>query len=65
MIAPHKPLEKYISVRVSAKAHKAFFRKASLFGKPSDVLRELVDAFLEDRIVIQPSPSKRSIYHVN
>ncbi len=63
MSNPPKPLEKYISVRVSTKVHKAFFRKASEFGRASDVLRELVEALIEDRLTVKPSQPKRNLYH--
>jgi hypothetical protein len=28
-------------------------------------LRELVDAFIEDRVTVKPNPEKRSLYHVS
>ncbi len=31
------------------------------YGKPSDVMREIVDAFIEGRLVIQPNPTKRNL----
>jgi len=65
MIQQPKPLEKFITVRVSVKTHKAFFRKAMQFGRTSDVLRELVEAFVDDRLKIQPSETKRNLYHVD
>ena len=60
-----KNYEKFITFRVTATSHKAFHRRAAKFGKPSDVLRELVEAFNEDRLTVKPSPTKRSIYHVD
>ena len=60
-----KIYEKHVSVRVTAASHKAFQRNARQFGRPSDILRELVEAFAEDRLTIKPSPTKRSIYHVD
>lgn len=44
----------YLSVRVTDKVRLKFHSKASKMGSPSDVLRELVDAFVEDRIIIKP-----------
>lgn len=44
----------YLTVRVSGKTHTKFHDKAKKFGTPSEVLRELVDAFIEDRVTIQP-----------
>jgi len=44
----------YLSVRLPDKARLRFHAKAKKFGTPSEVLRELIDAFIEDRITIQP-----------
>ena len=56
---------KYLNLRVSPKVHKAFSVKAKQFGGNSEVLRELTDAFIDDRITIKPNPLKRSIHHVS
>lgn len=52
----------HITFRVNNKTRIAFNRKAQKYGIPSDVLRELVQAFLDDRLVIQPDPKKESLY---
>lgn len=57
-----KKLNYFLTVRVSGKVHTAFHRKAERYGKPSDILREIIDAFLDDRLVIQPNPKKESLY---
>jgi len=58
-----KPLTKFLTVRLTPNDHKAFHRKADRFGKPSDVLREIVQAFNSDRLVIQPPViEKESLY---
>jgi len=44
----------YLSVRLPDKTRLKFHAKAKKFGTPSEVLRELVDAFIEDRVTIQP-----------
>ena len=51
-------LDATISVRVSAKARAAFIRKASQYGKPSDLLRELIDAYNERRLTVTQKPRK-------
>ena len=58
-------LGKFITVRVTPKFHTQFHRKVKALGPPSTVLREILLAFAEDRLVIQPSPTKRNLYHVN
>ena len=61
-----KQMTKFLTVRLTPTDHKAFHRKAEKFGQPSDVLRELVDAFIDDRIKIQPPVTvKESLYHVS
>lgn len=44
----------YLTVRVADKTRTRFHAKAKKFGTPSEVLRELIDAFIEDRVIIQP-----------
>ncbi len=58
-------LGKFITVRVTPKFHTQFHRKVKAFGPPSTVLREILLAFAEGRLVIQPSPTKRNLYHVD
>jgi hypothetical protein len=60
------PKTKFLSTRVRPDTHKKFHVKARKYGQPSDVLRELVDAFIDDRIKIQPPVTvKESLYHVS
>lgn len=55
---------KFLTVRVTPAVHKAFFAKAKRFDGTSEVLRELVEAFIEDRLTIKPPVNKESLYHV-
>ncbi len=55
-------LDTYITIRVNKETHKEFMGKVVKYGKPSDVLREIIEAFLDDRLVIQPNPRKESLY---
>lgn len=56
---------KFLSLRVTPRTHKAFITKAKQFGGTSEVLDELVTAFLEDRLTITPPTNrKESLYHV-
>lgn len=57
-------LNSIIVGRVSAEMKTAFTEKANRFGGPSDVLRELVSAFVEDRLTINPPKDKEDIYNV-
>ena len=54
---------KFLSVRLTPQDHRTFFRKSKKYGKPSDLLRELVQAFNEDRLtVLPPVNTKESLY---
>jgi len=63
---PTKIKSSFLVVRVTDKTRTKFHTKAQKFGTPSNVLREIVEAFNEDRLVIQPPVnSKESLYHVS
>lgn len=51
-----------IQARISTELRTTFFEKAQEFGGGSEVLRELVVAFVEDRITIIPSEAKKNLY---
>lgn len=57
------PLTKsaYLSVRLPDKTRIKFHAKAKKFGTPSEVLRELIDAFIDDRVVIRPSVNRNPL----
>ena len=48
----------FLTIRVSEEVRDAFIAKASEYGTPSELLRELVDAFVENRMKIEPPNSK-------
>ena len=54
----------YLSVRVPDKTHTRFHAKAKKFGTPSEVLRELIDAFIEERVTIQPPVIRKENLYV-
>lgn len=54
--------DKFITLRVSPDTHKEFMEKAHKYGRPSQVLHDIVDAFLDDRLVIKKDPRKESLY---
>ena len=57
----------FLTVRVTSDQYKQFCEKALKIGKPSEVLREIVDAFIENRIQIKPPVTRKlgELYHVN
>lgn len=48
-----KPKSAFLTVRVTGSTRSKFHAKAKRFGQPSEVLRELIEAFNDDRLVIQ------------
>ena len=56
-----------IAVRVAPAVAKKFHKASAAYGGASDVLRELINGFIEDRVKIAPPPLKRegSLYHVD
>ncbi|CAB4140522.1 hypothetical protein UFOVP669_41 [uncultured Caudovirales phage] len=61
---PSKPNKsRFLSVRVTPAEYKAFSAKARPYGTASNLLRELIDALIDDRVTVIPNPN-RSIYHV-
>lgn len=59
-----RSLNCYLTVRVTSRVRTAFQRKAERYGKPSDVMRELVEAFLEDRLTIVPPVNRKESLYV-
>ena len=53
---------KNLAVRLTEAQHTAFHRKARKYGTTSEVLRELIQAFLDERMVIKPDPKKGTLY---
>jgi len=56
-------LDAYLTTRVTAEQRQQFVEKAARFGKPSEVLRDIIVAFIENRfIVTQPTKVKEVLY---
>ena len=52
-----------IYVRLPIETRNRFFLRAARFGVVSEVLRELLTAFADDRVTILPPPDKESLYN--
>lgn len=54
----------FLTVRLHQQTSQEFRAKANRYGGVSEVLREMIDAFLEDRIVVHPPKQlkKESLY---
>jgi len=57
-------LNTYLTTRVTAKQRQQFVEKAERFGKPSEVLRDIIVAFIENRIVIHPPTKVKEVLYV-
>ena len=55
-------LSKSIAVRVTPATYKSFQRVAKQYGKPSDLMREMIVALVDGRLSIKPDPKKESLY---
>ena len=55
-----QPKTAHLSVRLQPQVRSQFHAKALQYGQPSEVLRELVEAFIEGRLTIQ-APVKRNL----
>ena len=56
----NQPKSAHLSVRLQPVVRSQFHAKALQYGQPSEVLRELVEAFIEGRLIIQ-APVKRNL----
>ena len=55
-------LDSFLTIRVSEEFRNKLHKKAKRFGKPSDVVRQILEAFVEDRLQITQSDSKENLY---
>ena len=60
---PKQPKSDMLALRVSPDFKHRLFEVAARFGEPSDVLREVLQAFIDGRVTIIPPPDqKESLY---
>jgi hypothetical protein len=65
MTDQRQPRGKFLTVRLTEEEHKAFGVKAKEYGGVTFVLREIVQAFIEKRLIVKPPVNpKESLYHV-
>lgn len=56
-----RTLDTFITMRVPTPLRDQVHERAQRYGKTSDVLREILEAFVEDRLVIK-KPVKETLY---
>ena len=54
----------FLTVRIDKDTAEAFRTKAKEFGGTSEVLREVVTAFIDDRMTVQPNPNRKTIFNL-
>jgi len=52
---------KMLCIRCSSMLRSRFYRTAKKIGNPSDVLRDLMQAFVEGRVTVTPDPKKPTL----
>lgn len=56
-----KPKSAFLTVRVTDRTRTEFRKKAWKLGVPSQVHREIIEAFVEDRLTIQPPVTRNPL----
>lgn len=54
--------ESFLSVRISRDLKIKFLNRAARYGSPSDVLREIIQALVDGRLVIKPDEKRETLY---
>lgn len=58
-----QPLSRFMTVRIADSLHGEFSQKSQKYGGTSYVLREMITAFVDNRLSIkQPKLTKESLY---
>ena len=57
-----KPMTNTVAVRLAPALHRTFTSKATKYGGRSEVMRELVKAFCENRLTIEPPKTEGTLY---
>ena len=52
-----------IHIKIDMRLKKAFDDKASKLGKSTDMIRTLMQAFVEDRVSIKPTTEQVQLFH--
>jgi len=51
-----------VNFRIAESKKQEFYSKAQRYGGPSSLLREFVDAFIEDRLTMELSEERNELY---
>ena len=53
----------FLTVRINKETADAFRKRAKEYGGTSQVIRELAEAFVDDRLTVQPNPNRKSFFN--
>jgi hypothetical protein len=53
----------FLTVRLNRKTADAFRTKAKEYGGTSEVMREIVEAFIDGRLTVQPNPNRKTLFN--
>jgi hypothetical protein len=56
-----KRMNMYLATRVTESTRTQFTKKARKYGDPGAVLRELIEAFVDNRITIERDPNRATM----
>jgi len=54
----------FLTVRIDKHTADAFRTKAKEFGGTSEVMREIVTAFNDNRLTVRPDPNRKSLFNL-
>ena len=57
-----KNLTAFLTVRIGKDSADTFRQKAKEFGGTSEVMREIVTAFNDDRLTVRPDPNRKTLF---
>jgi hypothetical protein len=64
-MTPKKTKSAFLTTRVSQAVREQFLKKSAEYGTPSELLREIIEAFTEDRLTIKPSVNVKGNLYVS
>jgi len=59
-----RQLESFLTVRLDSKTAEAFRTRAKEYGGTSEVLREIVLAFNDNRLTVAVDPTRKTIFNL-
>ena len=61
-MSERQPKSYAIYLRVTEETKRRLYEVASQYGDPPDVIREVIEAFIDGRVTITPPRERKSLY---